>query len=231
MFREFVPFILLSPQVIMFPWYWRYGNVTEFKLQDFKEIKSFIGAEGCIDRYIPISVSVVESPTAEWRIRVEKPFCMTRWHYVSKEVSLFYFFYLFRSNRRPFYSNSRQQSASKALGGTLFFHRLIPEHQVYPHELSRRGAQSRVVQYFSLPYLHSRYPHRALRHLGQRSQWFGAPTNCQQCRNPPPSQWKLVDICVNLGIKPHIHYYNCYPCDRIADLFYQSVESSRLAHP
>ncbi|CBK25311.2 uncharacterized protein [Blastocystis hominis] len=34
----------------------------------------------------------------------------------------------------------------------------------------------------------------------------------------------LVDICVNLGIKPHIHYYNCYPCDRIADLFYQSIE-------
>ena len=83
---------------------------------------------------------------------------------------------------------------------------------------------------FSPPSLHSRYPHRALRHLGQRPQGRGAPTNRQQRRHSIPSQRKLVDICVNLGIKPQIHYYNCYPCDRIADLFYQSVGSRRLAH-
>ena len=90
--------------------------MTEFKFQDFKEIKSFIGAEGCIDRYIPISVSVVESPTAEWRIRVEKPFCMTRWHYVSKEVSLFYFF---------IYSDLTEDLSTRILDNKVLRKRLV----------------------------------------------------------------------------------------------------------
>lgn len=29
----------------------------------------------------------------------------------------------------------------------------------------------------------------------------------------------MVDICVNLGIKPRVHYQSEYPCDAIADLF------------
>lgn len=30
---------------------------------------------------------------------------------------------------------------------------------------------------------------------------------------------QMVDICVNLGIKPRVHYQKEYPCDEIADLF------------
>ena len=33
------------------------------------------------------------------------------------------------------------------------------------------------------------------------------------------SHVQMVDICVNLGIKPRVHYQNEYPCDEIADLF------------
>ena len=97
-----------------------------------------------------ISIFNIVSPTAVWRIRAERPFCMTRWRYVSKEVA-FSLFFLCRSDRRPVDSNPRQQGASKALGGTFSLSPLIVEHQVYPHELSRRRAQSRVVQYYPLP--------------------------------------------------------------------------------
>ena len=33
------------------------------------------------------------------------------------------------------------------------------------------------------------------------------------------SDVQMVDICVNLGIKPRVHYQSEYPCDAIADLF------------
>ena len=33
----------------------------------------------------------------------------------------------------------------------------------------------------------------------------------------------MVDICVNLGVKPRVHYQKGYPCEEIAELFEQQV--------
>lgn len=35
----------------------------------------------------------------------------------------------------------------------------------------------------------------------------------------------MVDICVNLGIKPRVHFQKQYPCADIADLFEEYVPS------
>ena len=37
-------------------------------------------------------------------------------------------------------------------------------------------------------------------------------------------------MCVNLGIKPRVHYHSGYPCQDIADLFESEVDMSFRSH-
>ena len=142
----------------------------------------------------------------------------------------FSLFLLRRTNRRPVYSNHRQPSASKAPGGTLcncLVDCRTPNLSTWTTTLKSPISRFPVSH---LPCLHSRHPHSAQRHLESPPQRGRSPADRKQRRNRAGSERKLVDICVNLGIRPQIHYQNSYPCDHIADLFYQSVGSGGIFH-
>ena len=40
----------------------------------------------------------------------------------------------------------------------------------------------------------------------------------------------MVDICVNMGVKPRVHYQKGYPCEDIAELFERQVRFTLETH-
>ncbi|KAK8819707.1 hypothetical protein WA556_002694 [Blastocystis sp. ATCC 50177/Nand II] len=138
-------------------------------LEDFKEIKSFIDAESCIDRIIYCGMDDQSGESCLYD-RVALRFKGDLADDLAKRIL-----------------------ANKVLNNRLLDTRLIHmDYHVEEPNLAVTGIPT------------------ALKEIWGRNRNHGVLERIAH---------SMVDICVNLGIKPRVHYQSEYPCDAIADLF------------
>ena len=148
-------------------------NVTTI-LEDFKEIKSFVEAEGCFDRIIYCGMEDSSGESA-----------------------------LYDKIALRFKGDLTEDLATRIVNNAV---------------LQKRLTSTRLIH---MNY-HVEEPNLAISNIPTAlTEIWGKSRNHAVLDQ---IAYSLVDICVNLGVKPRVHYEQGYPCAEIADLFEQYIE-------